>query len=115
MSGRWGSPPAGKILLGIVLLLNRIYKSHAFLTFARRYVHAGIAYKNKCRMQHFMIFHKSASSTAVGPTMVPLERVLNQIAGSIIPAQRFAGISSMSGRRGCQTARLYFSKKYKKQ
>ena len=57
-------------------------------------------------MQNFMIFHNSAASTAMGPTMVPLERFIGNCPGSIVPAEKAAVISSMSGRRGFQTARL---------
>ena len=60
----------------------------------------------------FMVFHNSASSTAMGPTMAPLELFIKNVRGSIVPDKMCAAISSMSGRWVFQTARLHFPKKY---
>ena len=58
----------------------------------------------------FHDFHNFASSTAMGPTMLQLELFLINFPGCIVPAERCAVISSMSGRRAFETARLDFSK-----
>ena len=47
--------PAGKVLLGTVVLLNIIYTSYAFPTFALRDFQADIAAEINRQMQHFMI------------------------------------------------------------
>ena len=80
------------------------------LTVAQRDFHDELADKNECQMQHFMIFHTSVSLTTMGPTMAPLELLIKTFPGCIVQAKRCAVISSMSGRRGFQSARLDFQK-----
>ena len=107
--------PVGRILIGTVLLLNRIYKPYAFETFAQQAFQWEIANKIGCQIQQTMILvHNVASPIAMGPPMVPLALFLIHFLGRIAPAKRCAVISSMSGRRGVQTALLDLSKNQKK-
>ena len=92
-----------------------MHKSYAFSTFAQRDFQAEIANKSCRQMQKKRIVENFASSTAMGPTMVPLELFLNNFPEGFVPAKGCAVISFMFGRRGFQTARLDFSKNTKKQ
>ena len=60
-----------------------------------------------CKFSCFF-FHKTTSSYAMGPTMLPQERFLINFPGSIVPAEGCAVISRVFGRRASETARLDF-------
>ena len=64
----------------------------------------------KCKILSFF-FYNFASSTAMGPTLVPLDPFLIKCPKGMFPDERCAVLSSLFRRRGVQFARLDFSKK----